>query len=508
MGKRHLKQAAAAVTGEVTAKAGSSPAMASATANFSPRNLLLPYQRKWADDETRFKIGLMARQVGKDFSSGEEGIRDCYQKELNGDKTTWLIAAPSERQSLESFEKWKEWTEAYKLAIADITEERSDPKNSESLIKSSTITFPHGSRVIAVPGRPDTVRGYSAHILATEFAFFEDPDRTWRALLPSITNPLRGGPKKCRLISTPNGLGNKFHDLWQKNYQTAGAKWSCHKVTISDAVAQGLPVDVEELRAALDDPEGWAQEYDPLEFLDQASVLLPYEILIPCENPLASEAIDPAFWVVAQGSEPVYSGIDFGRRRDLTVCWSLQVAGGVYKMTKEVLCLDRMSTTDQLEVLRPRIRRARRVCFDYTGPGVGLGDFLAKEFGEYDPDSHLFGKVELCTFTNQMKVDIFPKLRMEFDRKTLGIPVNRVIREDLHSINRVTLAGGGVTYRAPHTEDGHADRCVALALALRASATGGVGAILTVDGIRTGGNRMASGRSVPRRGFQPRRLKV
>jgi phage FluMu gp28-like protein len=33
----------------------------------------------------------------------------------------------------------------------------------------------------------------------------------------------------------------------------------------------------------------------------------------------------------------------------------------------------------------------------------------------------------------------------------------------------VALAGGGVTYRAPHTADGHADRATALALALRAT---------------------------------------
>ena len=452
----------------------------------SPRDLLLPYQRKWADDDTRFKIGLMARQVGKDFSSGEEGIRDCYQAELRGDKTTWLIAAPSERQSMESLEKWKEWTEAYKLAIADIQEERTDPKNSESLIKSSTIVFPHGSRVIAVPGRPETVRGFSANILATEFAFFEDPDKTWRALLPSITNPLRGGLKKCRLISTPNGLGNKFHDLWSKNYQTEGAKWSCHKVTITDAVAQGLPVDVEELRAALDDADGWAQEYDPLDFLDTASVLLPYEMLALIENTLATEAAPVGFWTTNHFVDPIDLGIDFGRTKDLTVSWALQTAGGVFKMTREVLCLLKMSTPDQVDILRPRIRAARRVALDYTGPGVGMGDYLVKEFGEWKPEEHKFGKIELCNFTNKFKVDIFPKLRMEAERRTLGIPVSRVIREDLHSMNRIALAGGGITYKAPHTADGHADRCTGLALAVHAASNGMVaGRILPPNGRRS-----------------------
>lgn len=438
----------------------------------SPLDLLLPYQAKWVNDTSRFKFGLMARQTGKDFSSGAEGVRDIYARELKGEKTDWLLAAPSERQSLESLGKWKEWTQAFKFAIADIAEEREDPRNSQSLLKSSTITFPGGSRVIAVPGKPDTVRGFSANVLLTEFAFFEQPDLTWRAVFPSINNPLRGGLKKIRLITTPNGIGNKAHDLWSKNFQQPDAKWSCHRVTIHDAVKQGLPVDVDELREGLDDPEGWAQEYE-LEFLDQASVLLSYDLIAGCENALASDAAAPDFWLRPAGGPPLYGGIDFGRKKDLTVCWTLELLGGAFKMTREVLALAKMSTPDQVELLRPRIRAMRRCCMDYTGPGVGLGDYLVKEFGQYDPDKHLHGRIELCNFTNKLKVDIFPKLRMEFEGKTLGIPVSREIREDLHSMNRVIMTGGGVTYRAPHTDDGHADRCTALALAIRAVSSGG-----------------------------------
>lgn len=449
-----------------------------------PASLLLPYQRRWADDEARFKFGLMARQVGKDFGSGFEGVRDCFRAEQAGVKTTWLLAAPSERQSLESLEKWKEWTAAFKLAIADIKEEREDARNGQSLLKSSTITFPGGSRVIAVPGRPDTVRGFSANILLTEALFFEDFDRTWRAILPSITNPLRGGAKKCRLISTPNGVGNKGHELWTKNYQQPNSRWSCHFVDIYKAVQEGLPIDIDELREALDDPEGWAQEYE-LQFLDQATVLLPYEVIAACENPLATETVPDAFWQTSSPSEPVVLGIDFGRKRDLTVCWADAILGGAFRMTREVLCLSQLPTDQQVEILRPRLRRCRRACLDYTGPGIGFGDYLVKEFGEYNPEQHLYGKIELCTFTNPLKVDIFSKLRMAFDKKVVGIPVSRVIREDLHSVHRVALAGGGVTYRATHTEDSHADRATAKALSERAaSQTGGQGIFIPPSGRR------------------------
>ncbi len=166
-------------------------------------------------------------------------------------------------------------------------------------------------------------------------------------------------------------------------------------------------------------------------------------------------------------------GIDFGRRRDLTVAWTLRQLGDV-QQTVEVLEMDRTSTPEQIERLRPRLRQARRVCLDYTGPGIGLGDFLAKEFAEWNPARHQFGKIELCHFSNPLKLEIFSKLRMAFEQRGLRVPVSRVIREDLHSLNRVSTPSGQVTYRAPYSPDGHADRCTALALAMRASAYGAV----------------------------------
>lgn len=422
----------------------------------TPRSLLLPYQLRWVNDDARFKYGLWSRQTGKDFSTGCEIVEDCLQKP----GTTWLIGAAGERQALESLAKCKDWAEAYKFAIEDYAEDR---QSAEALIKSGTITWSNRSRVIAVPANPNTVRGFSANLALTEFAFIEDPDATWRAVVPSITNPLRGGLKKVRIITTPNGVGNKAHDLWAKDNA-----WSKHKVTIHDAVREGLPVDIAELRAALDDPEGWAQEFE-CEFMDTAAVLLPYELIASCESTEASAVIPFEFWTSATGG-PLDVGIDFGRKRDLSVAWTLESVGDVLH-TREVLELAGMSTPDQIQHLRPRIQRARRVCLDYTGPGIGLGDFLVQEFGEYKPEAHSYGKIELCTFTNSLKQEIFPKLRMKFESRGLRVPVERRIREDLHSIHRTSTAGGQITYRAPHSDDGHADRCTALALAVRAGAS-------------------------------------
>jgi phage FluMu gp28-like protein len=467
------------------------PKEAQTTKAFGLCDQLFPYQRRWTCDGSRWKFGLMARQVGKDFSAGFEGMADCALAEGAGRRIAWLIAAPSERQSLESLRKWKEWAEMFKITIAKDEELRE--AGGESLLKSATITFPHGSRVIAVPGKPDTVRGYPANVLLTEFAFFEQPEATWRAMLPSVGNEL-GGIKKVRLITTPNGIGNMAHDIWVKNSGQSGsgvpplkpsgneqrrdaaatlpgAQWSCHFVDIHAAVADGLRAKIEELKAAMDDPEGWAQEFE-CQFLDVQSTLLPYELIAPCESLEATASVPFQFWQAGAGF-PLVMGIDFGRRHDLTVAWTLKQVGDV-QHTVEVLEMDRTPTPEQVEQLRPRLRQARRVCLDYTGAGVGLGDYLAREFGEWDPAKHKFGKIELCHFTNPLKLEVFSKLRMAFEKRGVRVPVNRVIREDLHSVNRASSATGQITYRAPHNADGHADRCTALALALRAAGDGRV----------------------------------
>ena len=102
----------------------------------APGAELLAYQRDWANDAARWKFGLMARQTGKDFSSGYEGVRSCVAADLKGKKIAWLIAAPSERQSLESLEKWKQWAESFKLALKDEAIVREG--GAETLLKSAT----------------------------------------------------------------------------------------------------------------------------------------------------------------------------------------------------------------------------------------------------------------------------------------------------------------------------------------------------------------------------------
>ena len=447
----------------------------------SPKDILLPYQRRWVDDMARFKIGVMSRQVGKSFITAAEAVEDS----LRTKGTLWVCLSAGERQALEWMEKAKQWATAYKLAIEEYAEDR---ESAEALIKAAEIRFGNKSRLIAIPANPNTARGYSGNVILDEFAYHEQPDAIWRAMYPSISNPLRG-QFKLRIVSTFNGKGNKFFDLWEKAKQNG---YSAHKVTIQDAVADGLPVNIAELKAGLDDAEGWAQEYE-CEPLDGSNVLLPYDLIAQAESADATEYSDQRSEVSGQ---QIYCGIDFGRQNDPTVCWMLQRVGDIL-WTHEVLVLQKMDTPDQQDILRSRIKIASRVSFDYTGPGVGLGDFMAKEFGSWDPPKHEFGKIELCTFTTAFKRDIFPRLRKVFEAPTrVRVPISRAVREDLHAMQQV-VHNGQYDYWAPRTREGHSDRCTALALAVRAAGDGAVpGKIVPTRGRRSDVLRQRNDRMV------------
>lgn len=440
----------------------------------SPLDLLLPYQSRWINDQSRFKIGVQARQTGKSFQTAAEAARDA----LTDPGTKWVCLSSGERQSLEWMTKCKEWASAFKLSIENYAEDRMI---GEALLKVAEISFVNGSRIIAIPANPSTARGYSANVILDEFAYHEDPDAIWAAMFPSLTNPLAGTfmqkvhalyggepqkirrEMKIRVVSTFNGRENKFFQLWEKRKENG---YSGHLTTIYDAVKQGLEIDAEQIRMGLDDSDMWAQEYE-CQPTDTSNVLLPYSLLQNAETPQATEVIEPEFFETCR---QIFCGIDFGRSNDPTICWTLELVGDIL-WTREVLVLRTMPTPEQHKILEARIKGSVRTCYDYTGPGIGFGDYAVRSFGvgEWKPEEHKFGRLELFKFTPKSKRSLYPILRRQFETPCkIRIPISRAVREDLHSVQQV-VTGGEYNYWAPRTKEGHSDRCTALALAVRAA---------------------------------------
>lgn len=401
-------------------------------------DILLPYQLRWFDDAARFKIGMWSRQTGKSFGTACEAVWSCMVEP----GAPWVVLSAGERQALEWMAKARQWAEAFRLAVAAYDEIRA---SANAVITRSEISFASGARIVAIPANPGTARGYSANLILDEFAIHEKPWDIWAAIYPSITNPLTGR-KRLRVVSTPKGRANKFYDLWTKN-----DSYSKHKVTILDAAADGLPVDVDELKAGVDDPDIWAQEY-MCEFIDSSAVLLPYEMIAACE---AEDPRDP-------GEGDVFMGYDVGRRKDLSVLVTAVRAAGVLHVVS-VETFRAMPFHEQLAVLKARIgagSRVRRCCIDSTGIGAMLAEEARRACGP---------KAQGVDFTAKSKAEMYTAMRRAFEDKTVRVPCDRGLREDLHAVVRNVSSGGAVSYSAPRNEDGHSDRAAALALCLRAA---------------------------------------
>jgi phage FluMu gp28-like protein len=422
-----------------------------------PRSLLKQNQFESFHDQSQFIMDVQSRQTGKDYTLGGVAAEDCIKHAL----TEWTTAAPSERQSLESLAKQRVWIEAFGDVVDDYQETRDGP---QALMRSACIVLPNGSKLRAVPGMPHTVRGLTSNVALTEGDFFEEPTETMRALFGSIANEERG-QKKIRIITTPNG---KNGITW-KEFNKPDSIWSKRLITIWRAVCLGLKQNPYVLQKLFDgDVEGWAQEF-LCQWLDDASVLLTYEMIASCESVDASEHDTPE--MLAQSPLRKVAGIDFGRVNDPTVM-SLALNGLGINIVRNVTRLKGMSTPDQVKTLKPYLDLCSRICVDYTGPGIGFGDELVKLYGQYKPESHEhMGRVELCTFTLPLKRILFPTLRKAFESRIIRIPVSSWYREDLHAMNMV-INNGEYNYKAPRTDEGHSDGCTSLALCVRAAGSG------------------------------------
>ena len=66
---------------------------------------LLAFQKRLAASKSRFLIALWSRQTGKGYAASFISSRGA----MTEGRSKWLIVAPTERQSLETLDKCKDW---------------------------------------------------------------------------------------------------------------------------------------------------------------------------------------------------------------------------------------------------------------------------------------------------------------------------------------------------------------------------------------------------------------
>jgi phage FluMu gp28-like protein len=408
---------------------------------------LYPYQQRWFLDRSRFKIGMFARQTGKTFTTTLEIVDDVHEAMTTGRRTRWVILSRGERQAKEAMETGiKPHSKAYGAALEEL---EYDWVGAAGTYRAFEVEYPDGSRITVLPANPDTARGFSANVFLDEFAIHRDSRAIWTALFPVIS-----AGWKLRITSTPKGKDNKFYELMTGK----DSRWSRHTVDIHQAVADGLPRDVAELREALNDEDAWAQEFE-CQWLDEASAWLPYELICAVEHERAG---DPDRY---EGN-PVFIGNDIAARNDLWVAWVWEPVGDVL-WTREIVVLRRASFAEQDRVMDELFRRYRvaRLAMDQTGMGEKPVEDAKKRYGA--------SRVEGVLFTAPAKLALATAGKQAFEDRTVRIPEgDMVLRADLHKLKKIVGPTGIPRFVAEADGAGHADRTWAAFLGIAAADTG------------------------------------
>jgi phage FluMu gp28-like protein len=404
---------------------------------------LYGYQQRWIDDRARARFAVKSARIGFSYATGLKHIF----KRLERPNSTSTILSASKAQSVEFVETVQrniqligETAQAFNEPFADI--------EGETSITQTRIQFANGSRIIALPANPRTARGYPGDAVLDEFAHHEDSYAIWAAVIRQIALG-----NEIDVLSTPNGEQGKFYDLAKELGVVDGVPpsaathgiWSAHWVDVHAAVADGCPIDIEQMRELVKDEDTFSQEFLCV-FLKAVGAWLPQELVAMAEDAGATILFPPDY----KPRGPLYAGIDVGRISDRSTMWLDEKIGDVL-WARVVMKLHATPFPQQHRELLPFVKRATRTAIDSTGMGIALYDSLNEEVG---------GRVMGVNFAGnndhgvKLKTDLAIRLKKRFEKHLDRIPENTVdpqIRQELMAIKREATASG-VTFDAPRIE--------------------------------------------------------
>lgn len=389
-----------------------------------------PYQLEWILDWSRFAYCVKARQIGASHSYAAAAMIWG----LLGETSTAISVG--EREADEVVLKSRLHAEA----LVRLGSDWARPVRASR----STLILGSGGRIISLPATSGG-RGYSGNVILDEFAYHQHPEKVWDAASGAVMHGFR-----LRVLSTPNGIGNLFHELCTSPRANAG--YRRHAVVLDEARLQGLRVNDEECwKMARGDPRVFDQLFR-CSFLDNEAQYIPSSLID------AATSDEPA-----PRDGDVYAGLDVGRSANLTALVILRMCARVlWTITVETKGRTSLEDIDHLVGLAVGTYGARRICIDATGMGTFPAEAMQKKHGLH--------RVEPVNFTQQVKEDLATGLYQHFATSRLRLRrADAATRDDVRSIRRIITTAGNVRYDAPNTEQGHADRAWALALAVHAA---------------------------------------
>lgn len=457
--------------------------------------VLLPYQAAWVEDASQLKVAEKSRRIGLTWAEAADNALIAASQRDAGGQNVYYIGYNMD-MAIEYIEACAMWSRVVSAAASEIEEgaEVFADGNDERAIKTYTIRFASGFRIVALSSRPANLRGKQGVVVIDEAAFHNALDELLKAALALL---IWGG--KVRIISTHDGDQNPFNELITE-IRAGKRRGSIHRTTFAEAVADGLYQRVCMRRGIDWTAEGeatWVAEVYAFygdaaeEELDvvpsQGSGAWLTGALIEArmiDTPVLRHTCPPGFerlpeqerhdivqaWLDAEVAPllatlnpelPSVFGQDFGRSGDLSVMVPAQIEQNLRRRVPFMLELRNMPHRQQHQVARfliEHLPRFQKGALDARGNGHALAEGLAQDIG--------WSRIELVMLTEGWYREQMPPLKAAFEDDTIAISRDRDVLADLRAIKMIKGVARVPDKKTTGKDGGqrHGDAGIAIAL--------------------------------------------
>jgi len=455
---------------------------------------LLPYQQRWLEDGGEVKIIEKSRRIGLSWA---EAADDALLAASQNGMDVWYIGYNKD-MAQEFIEDCGDWLGHFNKAASAVEEFVLEDEDKDIL--AFRIRCASGHKIVALSSRPSNLRGKQGKVVIDEAALHDDLGELIKAAMALL---MWGG--RVVIISTHDGDTNPFNEVI--NEVRAGKKpYSLHRVTIDDALAEGLyericlrlgkewsPEAETEWRDKLIAQYGSGADEElfcipsqgsgaflprviiehcmrediPIlrwsctnEFTLQPDHIRQAEALEWCEEHLAPllEKLDP--------KHRHYAGEDFARLGDLTVLSPLEEREDLTYRQPFVVELSNVPFEEQKLIVFHVLDRLPRFSFgkfDARGNGQYLAERAMQRYGA--------GRIEQVMLSEAWYRDEMPRFKSFFEDGTVEVAKDADHLDDYRALKMIR----GVA-KLPETKtkgsDGrqrHGDAAIALAMAISAT---------------------------------------
>ncbi|MDR0322324.1 MAG: hypothetical protein LBI28_12555 [Treponema sp.] len=455
-------------------------------------DVLLPYQKKWIEDESKVKVWEKSRRIGASYVEALASVLEAAKTKEAGGQSTYYLSY-SKEMTQQFAKDCAFWAKHINAAASEL--EEVVLKDEDKDITVYRIHFASGYEIWCLPSVARSLRSKQGRVIIDEAAFVEDLGELLKAAMALL---MWGG---CvRILSTHNGDDNPFNELI-KEIKEGKKDYSLHRTTFDEALAQGLYKRiclVQKKEWSTEAQEAWRKKiiddygddadeelfcipvragtrYFPSTLLEAVSDPNVKVLRKSCDDSFTFEKKEKRVkefdtWLKNEvrdtlllHTNPVYMGEDFARSGDLTSIFYDELMPDGKLLTFLVIELRNVPFDQQLQVILYLMN---------TAPNFGGGAFDARGNGQMISEKAVQewpGYVYPIMITMSWYAENFPKLKGRMEDATTTIPDDAFIREDFRTVGLKAGVPCVLERSGGHRERRHGDGAIAKLMAVYAA---------------------------------------